>query len=158
MCRLNINEPVDYDSPMLPPNFEFPVYEAMVEEDEEIPDEIRWMLASLKDAQKLVQKGKAEGWGQLVQLPENKGKEGLVFSTHKPRVVNPTEGTFHSVRFINVPLEINAVLKDQYEEEEPDFVTPGGTYCNWIAVDIPSTIPLSWWRRMKKFLMRSDGC
>jgi len=26
---------------MLPPNFEFPVYEAMVEEDEEIPDEIR---------------------------------------------------------------------------------------------------------------------
>jgi len=29
---------------MLPPNFEFPVYEAMVEEGEEIPDEIRWML------------------------------------------------------------------------------------------------------------------
>jgi len=29
---------------MLPPNFEFPVYEAMVEEDEEIPDEIRWIL------------------------------------------------------------------------------------------------------------------
>ena len=31
-------------SPMLHPNFEFPVYEAMVEEDEEIPKEIRWML------------------------------------------------------------------------------------------------------------------
>jgi len=29
---------------MLLPNFEFPVYEAMVEEDEEIPVEIRWML------------------------------------------------------------------------------------------------------------------
>lgn len=29
---------------MLPPNFEVPVYEAMVEGDEEIPDEIRWML------------------------------------------------------------------------------------------------------------------
>jgi len=29
---------------MLPPNFEFPVYEAMVEEDEEIPDEIKWIL------------------------------------------------------------------------------------------------------------------
>ena len=29
---------------MLPPNFEVPVYEAMVEGDEEIPDEIRRML------------------------------------------------------------------------------------------------------------------
>jgi hypothetical protein len=43
MCRLNINEPVEHDNLMLPPNFEFPVYEAMVEEDEEIPDEIRWV-------------------------------------------------------------------------------------------------------------------
>ena len=35
---------------MLPPNFEFPVYEAMVEEDEEIPDEIRWMLQQERKA------------------------------------------------------------------------------------------------------------
>jgi len=35
---------------MLPPNFEFPVYEAMVEEDEEIPDEIRWMLEQQRKA------------------------------------------------------------------------------------------------------------
>jgi len=35
---------------MLPPNFEFPVYEAMVEEDEEIPDEIRWILEQEKKA------------------------------------------------------------------------------------------------------------
>ena len=44
MCRLNIHEPVEHGTPMLPPNFEFPVYEAMVEEDEEIPVEINWML------------------------------------------------------------------------------------------------------------------
>ena len=44
MCRLNIHEPVEHGTPMLPPSFEFPVYEAMVEEDEEIPDEIKWML------------------------------------------------------------------------------------------------------------------
>jgi len=100
-------------------------------------------MASLKDAQKLVQKGKTEGWGQLVQLPENKRKEGLGFSTHKSRVANPTEGTFHSVGFINAPPETNAVLEDQSEEEAPDFVTPGGTCCNWIVVDIPSVIPLS---------------
>jgi len=35
---------------MLPPNFEFPVYKAMVEEDEEIPDEIRWILEQEKKA------------------------------------------------------------------------------------------------------------
>jgi len=42
-------------------------------------------MASLKDAQKIIHEGKAEGWGQLVQLPENKRKEGLGFSIHKPR-------------------------------------------------------------------------
>jgi len=35
---------------MLPPNFEFPVYEAMVEEDKEIPDEIKWMLEQERKA------------------------------------------------------------------------------------------------------------
>jgi hypothetical protein len=44
MCRLNINEPVEHGNPMLPPKFEVPVYEAIVEGDEEILDEIRWML------------------------------------------------------------------------------------------------------------------
>lgn len=50
VCRLKINEPVEHGSTMLPPNFEFPVYEAMVEEDEEIPDEIRWMLEQERKA------------------------------------------------------------------------------------------------------------
>jgi len=50
MCRLNIPEPVEHVSPMLPPNFEFPIYEAMVEEEEEIPDEIRWMLEQERKA------------------------------------------------------------------------------------------------------------
>jgi len=35
---------------MLPPNFEFPVYEAMVEGDEEIPDEIKWMFEQERKA------------------------------------------------------------------------------------------------------------
>jgi len=90
-----------------------------------------------------VQEGKAEGWGQLMQLSENKRKEGMGFSTHKPGVVNPTEGTFHSAGFINAPPDINTVLEDQSEEETPIFVTPGGAFCNWIADDIPSVIPLS---------------
>ncbi len=43
MCRLNINEPVEQDNPMLSPNFEFPVYEAEKDE-EEIPDEVSRLL------------------------------------------------------------------------------------------------------------------
>jgi len=35
---------------MLPPNFEFPVYEAVEYEDEEIPDEIRQLLEQERKA------------------------------------------------------------------------------------------------------------
>jgi len=84
-------------------------------------------MASLKDAQKVVQGGKVEGWGQLVQLPENKRKEGLGFSANKPGVFNPTRGTFHSTGFINAPPETNAIVEDQVEEVAPVFVTPGET-------------------------------
>ncbi|XP_039688638.1 uncharacterized protein [Medicago truncatula] len=95
-------------------------------------------MASLKDAQRVIQEGKAEGWGKLVQLPENKRKEGLGFSGNKQMMFDPTRGTFHSAGFINAPLETNAILEDQSEEVAPDFVTPGGNCCNLIAVDIPS--------------------
>jgi len=105
--------------------------------------EVETCMASLKDAQKVVQSGKAEGWGQLVQLPENKRKEGLGFSVNRSRVFNPTEGTFHSAGFINAPPEISAIIEDQAEEAAPVFVTPGGSCCNWIPADIPSVIPLS---------------
>ncbi|XP_039688680.1 uncharacterized protein [Medicago truncatula] len=100
-------------------------------------------MASLRDAQRVIQEGKAEGWGQLVQLPENKRKEGLGFSGNKQVVFDPTRGTFHSAGFINTPPETNAILEDQSEEVAPDFVTPDGNCCNWIAVDIPSAIPFS---------------
>ena len=105
--------------------------------------EFETCMASLKDAQKIVRSGKAEGWGQLVQLPENKRKEGLGFSASRPGVFNPTVGSFHSARFINAPPEISAIIEDEAEEAIPTFVTPGGSCYNWIAADIPSVIPLS---------------
>ncbi|XP_039686934.1 uncharacterized protein [Medicago truncatula] len=90
-------------------------------------------MASLKDAQRVIQEGKAEGWGKLIQLPENKRKEGLGFSGNKQVVFDPTRWTFQSARFINAPPETNAILEDQSEEVAPDFVTPGGNCCNWIS-------------------------
>ncbi|GAU22854.1 hypothetical protein TSUD_282210 [Trifolium subterraneum] len=41
---LSINKPVEHSDPRPSPNFEFPVYEAVEEEDEEIPDKIRRLL------------------------------------------------------------------------------------------------------------------
>jgi hypothetical protein len=40
---------------------------------------IKTSMASLKDAQRVVQEGVALGWGQLIQLPKNKYKEDLGF-------------------------------------------------------------------------------
>jgi len=105
--------------------------------------EVETCMASLKDAQRVVRSGKAKGWGQLVQLPENKRKEGLGFSASRSEVFNPTGGTFHSAGFINAPTEISAIVEDLEEEMTPAFVTPGGSCCNWITADIPSVIPLS---------------
>jgi hypothetical protein len=98
-------------------------------------------MASLKDAQRVIHEGKTEGWGQLVKFPENKRKEGIGFPNSG--VFNPTGGTFHIAGFIHAPSENNAIIKDHSEEVAPVIVTPGGTCCNWVAVDIPSVIPLS---------------
>jgi len=90
-----------------------------------------------------VQEGKTAGWGQLVQLTENKKKEGLGFAAHKVKGTSPTEGMFRSAGFINAPSEVNMIIQDPPQEELPTFVTPGGACCNWVAVDIPSAILLS---------------
>jgi len=81
--------------------------------------EFETCMASLKDAQKIVRSGRAEGWGQLVQLPENKRKEGLGFSASRPGVFNPTVGSFQSAGFINAPPEISAIIEDVAEEATP---------------------------------------
>ncbi|GAU49442.1 hypothetical protein TSUD_407340 [Trifolium subterraneum] len=44
LSKLSINKPVELNDPRPSPNFEFPVYEVVEEEDEEIPDEIRRLL------------------------------------------------------------------------------------------------------------------
>jgi hypothetical protein len=100
-------------------------------------------MASLKDAQRVIQEGRTEGWGQLVKLVENKRKEGIGFPNSKPGLINPIGGTFHSVGFIHAPSDINAILDDQSKEATSVFVTPGGACCNWIAVEVPSVVPYS---------------
>jgi hypothetical protein len=87
MCRLNINEPVEHDNLMLPPNFEFPVSEATVEEDEEIPDEIRRML---EQERKVIQPHQEEI--EIINLGTEEDKKevkigALLDATVKKRVI-----------------------------------------------------------------------
>lgn len=110
---------------------------------EESVGKIETCMASLKDAQSVIQEDKTEGWGQLVELPENKRKEGIGFPNSKPRMFDPTKGSFHSAGFIHDSQETNAIIDDAPEGVAPVFVTPRGACCNWIVVDIPSAIPRS---------------
>ena len=93
------------------------------------PKKVGAAMTSLKDARKVVQEGQATGWGQLIQLLENKRKEGLGFS--------PTSGvstaTFYSAGFAN------AITGGVAAESgsRPMFVISGGIAKNWNVVDLP---------------------
>jgi hypothetical protein len=107
-------------------------------------------MASLKDALKVLQEGVAPRWGKIVQLPENKNKEGLGFTPFegkakaKPNgILEPIEDTFRNAGFLHPPPETNAIIEDKVEEEPLSFVIPGGVCYNWVAVDVPSVTPLS---------------
>ncbi|XP_024634522.1 uncharacterized protein [Medicago truncatula] len=110
---------------------------------EESVGKIETCMASLKDAQRVIQEGKTEGWGQLVELSENKHKQGIGFPNSKPGTFDPTRGSFYSAGFIHDSPETDSITEDTPEEVAPVFVTPEGACRNWIAVDIPSVIPRS---------------
>jgi hypothetical protein len=82
----------------------------------------------------------------LIELPENKRREGLGFSPSADlpwNIVVPTRGTFHSASFINALSEANAVIEDNPEGIPQSFVNHGGTSHNWVAVDVPFVAHLS---------------
>ena len=92
------------------------------------PKKVGVAMASLKDAQKAVQEGQAAGWGQLIQLHENKRKEGLGFSPTS----GVSTGTFYSAGFANAITE-----GATGSGPRPVFVISGGTARNWNVVDLP---------------------
>lgn len=103
-------------------------------------------ISSLKDAQSIVQAGGSASWGKLIELPENKRREGLGFSpsTDLPwNVVVPARDTFHSAGFINALSEANDIIEDNPEGIPRSFVTHGGSSRNWVAVDVPFVAHLS---------------
>jgi hypothetical protein len=105
-------------------------------------------ISSLKDAQKIIQAGGSTSWGKLIELPDNKHREGLGFfpSADLPKaktVVEPMKDTFHRSGFIHPPLETNAIIEDDPEAVPQSFVTQGGFSHNWSAIDVPFVAHLS---------------
>jgi len=92
-------------------------------------------ISPLRDAQKVIQAGGSTSWEKLIELPENKHREGLGFSPStdlsKTRAVyGPVRGTFHSSGFIHTLSEASAISEDSPEEAPQSFVTPGGVNHN----------------------------
>jgi len=84
----------------------------------------------------------------LIELPENKRREGLGFfplaDFSKTRVVfEPIRGTFHSSEFIHIISEANATSEGNLEGVPRSFVTLGGVSHNWVTVDVPFVAHLS---------------
>jgi len=105
-------------------------------------------ISSLKDAQRVVQAGGSASWGKLVELSENKRREGLGFvpSSDLPKtktVVEPIRGTFHSSGFIHALSKANAITEDDPEGMPRSFVTPGKVNHNSVVVDVPFVAHLS---------------
>jgi len=101
-------------------------------------------ISSFKDAQKVVQDGVSTGWGKLLNLSENKRREGLGF-TPSAGISNskPFGNTFYSAGFIHASSEANVVLEDNLEVVPQSFVTQGGISRNWVAVDVHFVAHLS---------------
>jgi len=105
-------------------------------------------ISFLRDARKVIQAGGSANWGKLIELPENKHREGLGFppstDLSKTRAVyEPVRVTFCSSGFIHTLSEANAISEDSSERAPQSFVTPGGVIHNWVAEDVPFIAHLS---------------
>ncbi|XP_050919131.1 uncharacterized protein LOC127136637 [Lathyrus oleraceus] len=102
-------------------------------------------MTYLKDTRQVVENGQSVGWGQVVELAENKNIVVLGFSpgsTHKD--LKCTQEVFHSVGFIHSKDQsATAILEDDQEQEAPIFVTHEVMCQNWNAVDVLSVTHLS---------------
>jgi len=92
----------------------------------------------------VVQDSISTGRGRLLNLPENKRREGLGFAPSAGTANNkPIGNTFCSAGFIHAPSEANAIIEDNPEGVTHDFVTRGGINQNWVAVNVPFVAHLS---------------
>ena len=92
-----------------------------------------------------MENGQSVGWGQILELVENKNKVGLGFSLDSTcRDLKRIQEVFHNVGFIHSKDQsAAAILEDDQEQEASNFVTHRLICQNWTIVDVPSVIHLS---------------
>ncbi|KAI5404903.1 hypothetical protein KIW84_051889 [Lathyrus oleraceus] len=95
-------------------------------------------MSSFKDAQKIVENGKSDQWGQMVEVSDNKTRADLGFqrgsSVVKAKDVQPS---FRSGGFIHGNEQHSAaVIEGDEDEDYTNFVTHGEACNNWTVVDV----------------------
>ena len=96
-------------------------------------------MSSFEDAQKIVEDGNSDPWGQMVEVSDNKSRASLGFQRGSSAVRSEdVQLSFRSGGFIHGNEQhLAAMLEDSKEEDYTNFVTHGRTCNNWTAVDIP---------------------
>jgi len=70
----------------------------------------------------VVQDGVSTSWGKLLNLPENKRREGLDFAlSTRTFSSKPVGNTFCSAAFIHAPSEANVIIEDNPEGNEENL-------------------------------------
>ena len=94
-------------------------------------------FASYKDAKLAIECGATAGLGKVIELEDNKSRDGIGFSSG----VFNEKGLFKSGGFIHTGLdeEVAATLEED-TKDSGNFIIPGGVCNNWVAVDIPTVV------------------
>ncbi|XP_050889075.1 uncharacterized protein LOC127094261 [Lathyrus oleraceus] len=92
-------------------------------------------ISSFKDAQRLVNDGITDGWGNFLDLQENKHREGLGFS--------PTSKKIEDRRSEDEAAEANAIVEDNPKDVPTDFIAHRVIRQNWTSVDVPIVVHIS---------------
>ncbi|XP_058729317.1 uncharacterized protein LOC131601500 isoform X2 [Vicia villosa] len=98
------------------------------------------IMSSLKDAQVVVETGKSEGWGQMIDVRPKFNKNGLGFNPGRQSFTSPTS-SFTPVRFVRGGViqdgKVNAIVKGEEVDSDCDFDS-------WIRPSIPGTKLNNW--------------
>ncbi|KAI5407824.1 hypothetical protein KIW84_053890 [Lathyrus oleraceus] len=94
-------------------------------------------FASYRDAKLAIECGAIAGLGKMIELEDNKSRDGIGFSSGAFN----EQGLFKSGGFIHTGQdeEAAAVLEEDAEDFD-NFVIPGGICNNWVTVDVPIVI------------------
>ncbi|KAI5444789.1 hypothetical protein KIW84_013172 [Lathyrus oleraceus] len=99
---------------------------------------VRALMSSFKDAQKIVEDGQSDQWGQMVEVSDNKSRTSLGFQRGSFEIRSENvQPSFRSGGFIHGNEQhLAAVIEGDEDEDCTNFVTHRRACNNWTSVDI----------------------